>query len=92
MNTRTHQIILFPLFKGSLNDHLRLALGGSTKVFPAYNKDLDALEIYENINSLYPISGMIGGYSYRYLESLKDIAPEVYMKSYEGKLEFNKLR
>ena len=91
MNTRTHQIVLFPLFKGSLNDHLRLALGGSTKVFPAYKTNLDALEIYENINSLYPVSGMIQGYSYRYLESLKDIVPQVFMKSYEGKLELKEL-
>jgi hypothetical protein len=92
MNTRTDEIILFPLFIGSLNDHLRLALGGSTKVFPAYRKDFNALEIYKNINNPNPISGMIQGYSYRYLESLKDIAPQVYMRSYEGKLEFNELR
>lgn len=92
MNTRTDEIHLFPLFEGSLNDHLRLALGGSTTVFPAYNEDLDALEIYENINSQFPVSGMIQGYSYRYLESLKDVAPHVYMRSYEGKLEFNLLR
>ncbi len=91
MNTRTAEIILFPLFKESLNDHLRLALGGSTKIFPAYKKDFDALEIYENINSPYPVSGMIQGYSFRYLESLKDITPQIYMKSFEGKLEFNLL-
>jgi len=92
MNTRTTEIHLFPLFEGSLNDHLRLALGGSTTVFPAYKEDLDVLEIYENINSPYPVSGLIQGYSYRYLKSLKDIAPQVYMKSYEGKLEFDVLR
>ena len=91
MNTRTAEIILFPLFKDSLNDHLRLALGGSTKIFPAYRKDFDVLEIYENINSPYPVTGMIQGYSFRYLESLKDITPQIYMKSFEGKLEFNLL-
>ena len=92
MNTRTDEIILFPLFKESLNDHLRLALGESTPVFPAYKKNFSALEIYENINSPYPVSGMFQGYSYRYLESLKDIAPQIYMKSFGGKLEVNLLR
>lgn len=92
MNTRTDEIILYPLFNGSLNDHLRLALGGSTTVFPAYKTNINALEIYENINSPYPKTGMIQGYSYRYLESLKDIPPQLYMKSFEGKLEFNLLR
>lgn len=91
MNTRTTEIHLYPLFKGSLNDHLRLSIGGSNTVFPAYKKDLDALEIYENINSPYPVSGLIQGYSYRYLESLKDITPHIYMRSYEGKLELKEL-
>jgi len=92
MNTRTTEIHLYPLFNGSLNDHLRLSLGGSNTVFPAYKNNLNALEIYENINSPYPVSGMIQGYSYRYLKSLKDVTPHVYMKSYEGKLEFYELR
>lgn len=91
MNTRTSEIILYPLFDGSLNDHLRLALAGNTVVFPGYKKDLDALEIYKNINSNQPVSGMIQGYSYRYLESLKDMAPELYLRSYEGKLVFTPL-
>lgn len=91
MNTRTTELIMFPLFEGSLNDHLRLAIGGSIKVFPGYKNKLDALEIYKNLNSLDPISGMIQGYSYRYLKSLKDLTPDIYMKSYEGQLELNKL-
>jgi len=92
MNTRTNEIILFPLFKESLNDHLRLALAGNTNVFPAYKENLNALEIYENINNPYPVSGMIHGYSYRYLESLKDVTPHIYMKSYNGKLKLKELR
>lgn len=91
MNTRTPKIQLYPLFDGSLNDHLRLALGGVTDVFPAYKKDLDALEIYNNINNLYPPSGMLLGYSYRYLESLKTLDIQTHMSSYEGELNINVL-
>src|SRR6056300_113616 len=87
MNTRTSQIKLYPLFKGSLNDHLRLALGGATNIFPAYNTDLDALEIYNNINNTYPPSGMLLGYSYRYLESLKTLDIQTQMSSYERILD-----
>lgn len=91
MNTRTSQIKLYPLFKGSLNDHLRLALGGATNIFPAYNTDLDALEIYNNINNTYPPSGMLLGYSYRYLESLKTLDIQTQMSSYEGILDIKVL-
>ena len=87
MNTRTPHILLYPLFEESLNDHLRLALGGATVVFPAYNKNLDALEIYNNINNTLPPSGMLLGYSYRYLESLKTLDIQAQMSSYEGELE-----
>lgn len=91
MNTRTPQIKLYPLFEGSLNDHLRLALGGVSTVFPAYSKDLDALEIYNNINNMYPPSGMLLGYSYRYLESLKTLDIQTQMSSYEGILDIQVL-
>ena len=91
MNTRTPQIKLYPLFEGSLNDHLRLALGGVSTVFPAYSKDLDALEIYNNINNMYPPSGMLLGYSYRYLESLKTLDIPTQMSSYEGILDIQVL-
>ena len=91
MNTRTSQIKLYPLFKGSLNDHLRLALGGATNIFPAYNTDLDVLEIYNNINNTYPPSGMLLGYSYRYLESLKKLDIQTHMSSYEGILDIKVL-
>lgn len=91
MNTRTSQIKLYPLFRGSLNDHLRLALGGATNIFPAYNTDLDALEIYNNINNTYPPSGMLLGYSYRYLESLKTLDIQTQMSSYEGILDIKVL-
>lgn len=86
-NTRTPQIILYPLFEESLNDHLRLALGGAIAVFPAYNKNLNALEIYNNINNTFPPSGMLLGYSYRYLESLKTLDIRTQMSSYDGELE-----
>ena len=92
MNTNASTIILYPMFSNSLNDHLRLALAESTTLFPAYKLELNALEIYQNINSPYPVSGIILGYSYRYLESLKDISPNVYMKSFEGKLYLHTLR
>ena len=91
MNTRTPQIKLYPLFEGSLNDHLRLALGGVSTVFPAYSKELDALEIYNNINNVYPPSGMLLGYSYRYLESLKTLDIQTQMSSYEGILDIQVL-
>ncbi len=87
MNTRTPFIKLYPLFQGSLNDHLRLALGGAINVFPVYNKNLNALEIYNNINNTYPPSGMLLGYSYRYLESLKTLNIQTHMSSYEGDLD-----
>ena len=91
MNTRTPQIKLYPLFERSLNDHLRLALGGVNNVFPAYRKDLDALEIYNNINNMYPPSGILLGYSYRYLESLKTLDIQTQMSSYEGILDIQVL-
>ena len=91
MNTRTPQIKLYPLFEGSLNDHLRLALGGVSTVFPAYSKELDALEIYNNINNVYPPSGLLLGYSYRYLESLKTLDIQTQMSSYEGILDIQVL-
>jgi hypothetical protein len=91
MNTRTPQIKLYPLFEGSLNDHLRLALGGVSTVFPAYSKDLDPMEIYNNINNMYPPSGMLLGYSYRYLESLKTLDIQTQMSSYEGILDIKVL-
>ena len=91
MNTRTPQIKLYPLFEGRLHDHLRLALGGVSTVFPAYSKELDALEIYNNINNVYPPSGMLLGYSYRYLESLKTLDIQTQMSSYEGILDIQVL-
>ena len=91
MNSRTPLIQLYPLFKGNLNDHLRLAISGATDVFPAYNIKLDALDIYNNINNTYTPSGMLLGYSYRYLESLKTLDIQTQMSSYEGILDIQVL-
>lgn len=91
INTRTPLIQLYPLFKGNLNDHLRLALGGATEVFPAYNIKLNALDIYKNINNTYTPSGMLLGYSYRYLESFKTLDIQTQMSSYEGELNIKVL-
>jgi len=84
MNSRTPLIQLYPLFKGNLNDHLRLVISGATDVFPAYDIKLNALDIYNNINNTYTPSGMLLGYSYRYLESLKTLDIQTQMSSYEG--------
>ena len=91
INTGTPLIQLYPLFKGNLNDHLRLALGGATEVFPAYNIKLNALDIYKNINNTYTPSGMLLGYSYRYLESFKTLDIQTQMSSYEGELNIKVL-
>ena len=79
--------LLYPYYSGSLIDHIKTAIGTGSLYLKAYKPVLTPVEIYTLFNTTPLPSGQLGIYSYRFIEALWRIEPDLLLTPYEGVVE-----
>lgn len=82
---KTKSCTLYPLFKGSLNEHLRMVIA---KKLDSPITD-DPLKLYTLLQDPHSQNQMVHGYSLKYLKSIQDYDVSEMLATYKGKLVIN---